>query len=343
MWWVIENLDSTLVRIGGADITPLSIFFFVATLVVAIVVARLARKGIARFFRRRRGTRVGLGYSLGRIVQYVIVLIGFLVGLNGLGIDLTAVAAVGAILTVGIGFGLQNIAQNFISGLILLIERPVQKGDFVVIGDTVGTVHDISMRATRIVTRDGVAIIVPNSALITGRVENQSAPTSKYRVRIRVGVAYGSEVERVRSTLCEVGAAHPAVLEDPPPKVFFLSFGDNAMVFELAVWLDDPQPEPAVTSDLRFAIEAAFRQRKIEIAFPQLDVRLRSGLEVLQGEQPPAEPRRGNGERASEAPLPQVVDTSREEKRTIERVRREFEEVEREQHRPEGRAADAEE
>lgn len=178
-----------------------------------------------------------------------------------------------------IGFGLQNIAQNFASGIILLVERPVQKGDFVDVGDAVGTVEDIAMRATRILTRDGVQIIVPNSELVSGRVVNRSAPTTRSRVRVNLGVAYGSDTERVRDTLLAVAAAEPRVLRDPPPAVFFKDFGDSALVFDLAVWIDTPQLEFVITSDLRFAIDRSFRETGLVIAFPQKDLHLVSGLE----------------------------------------------------------------
>jgi small-conductance mechanosensitive channel len=160
--------------------------------------------------------------------------------------------------------------------LILLIERPVQKGDFVKVGDTVGTVDEIAMRATRVISRDGIAIIVPNSELITTTVVNQSAGTHKYRTRVKVGVSYNSDVNVVRDTLLEVARTHADVLAEPAPHVFFREFADSALTFELCVWLSDPQRDPFVTSDLRFAIDDAFRRRNIGIAFPQLEVHLRN-------------------------------------------------------------------
>jgi small-conductance mechanosensitive channel len=220
-----------------------------------------------------------MAYALGRILQYLVVTFGVLIALDTMGFSLKALAAAGAVLAVGIGFGLQNIAQNFASGIILLIERPVQKGDFVDVGDAVGTVEDIAMRATRILTRDGVQIIVPNSELVSGRVVNRSAPTTLSRARLTVGVAYGSDTERVRSALLAVAAAEPRVLRDPVPSVFFKDFGDSALIFDLAVWIDKPQLELMITSDLRFAIDRAFREAGLVIAFPQRDLHLVSGLE----------------------------------------------------------------
>jgi small-conductance mechanosensitive channel len=208
-------------------------------------------------------------------VQYAVITAIVLVGLDNFGISVASLAALGAFLSVGVGFGMQNIVQNFVSGLILLVEQPVRRGDVVKTGDVVGVVDDIAMRATRIITRDGASIIVPNSELITGRVFNLSAPTTIYRVRVSVGVAYGSDTALVRDTLRSVAKQHPRVLETRPPEIYFRDFADSALTFELCVWLDDPQAEPVVTSDLRFAIDAAFRAAGIEIPFPQRDLHIK--------------------------------------------------------------------
>ncbi len=333
MHWILGHLDKAVFRISGTTVTLLTLVVALAIVVVTLVLARFARKGVEAWFRRGKHDTAGVGYSVARIVQYLIILGGLFIALNTLGVRLTALAAVGAILGVGIGFGLQNIAQNFVSGVILLVERPVRKGDFVVVGDTVGTVQEISMRATRVVSRDGVSIIVPNSELVSNRVLNQSQPTATYRVRIGVGVAYGSDVELVRSTLLDVANAHPAVLHTPPPTVFFRNFGDSSLDFELAVWLDDPQPEPAVTSDLRFAIDGTFREREINIPFPQRDLHIIDGLEMLR--------RGGKAEaKRAQAPAPMgeaphaqpvVRDTTADEKAAHEHVTHEMEVAAREQ------------
>ena len=190
MEWFVKLFKTEILRVSGAPITPVTLIFFVGTILVAALLGRLVRQMIRRFFIRRDGAaNEGLAYALGRIAQYLIFVVGFLMALENLGISLATLAAFGAVLTVGIGFGLQNIAQNFICGLILLIERPVQKGDVVVVSDNLGTVEEIAMRATRIVTRDGVTLIVPNSEFITAKVVNRSAPTPVCRVKVTVGVA----------------------------------------------------------------------------------------------------------------------------------------------------------
>jgi small-conductance mechanosensitive channel len=274
--WLLHHLRFPLFSLSGRPVTLLALFALLVTVVVSVLAGLIARRALQRLLLRRGTAEKGLAYALGRIAQYVVVVSGVLFGLDNVGLSLTTLATVGAVLTVGIGFGLQNIAQNFISGLILLLERPVQQGDFVSIGDLIGRVDEIALRATRVISRDGVAVIVPNSVLITATVINLSAGMPNYRARVKVGVAYGSDLAKVRDLLLELAAAHEEVLADPAPHVFFRAFGDSSLDFELTVWLADPQHDPYVTSDLRFAIDAAFRLRGIEIPFPQRELHFRA-------------------------------------------------------------------
>ena len=273
MFHALVFLREELFRISNTPVSLLSLILFAAGVVVTLLLARGLRSGVTRFLTKGSGTPTGMAYAMGRIAQYAVGTGGVLVCLDTLGLDLGTLAAFGAVMSVGIGFGLQTITHNFISGIILLIERPVQKGDFVVVGDVVGTVTEIEMRATKVVSRDGVAMIVPNSEFISARVVNQSHPTSRKRVQIRIGVAYGSDTSLVRDTLIAIALEHPKVLHDPPPVVFFRSFGESTLDFDLAVWLDHPEPEPVVTSDVRFAIDRVFREKEIRIPFPQREVR----------------------------------------------------------------------
>jgi len=280
MEWLSRFFTTELFRLSGTRVTAMTLALFFFTLLMAAVAGRLVRRMIDRFFSRRGAQSAGLSYALGRIAQYTIFVAGFLIGLENVGISLATLAAFGAVLTVGIGFGLQNIAQNFISGLILLIERPVQKGDVVVVADTIGTVEEIAMRATRILTRDGVTILVPNSEFITAKVVNRSAPAPTCRIRVNVRASYQSDPRQVRATLLEVAASQPLVLKDPAPAVLFKDFGAIAMEFELATWVADPLHEPPVSSDLRFAIEEAFRQRNIQIPIMPTDPQPRVGTDL---------------------------------------------------------------
>lgn len=271
------RFDEPLFVLGGSAVTVASVVSFIVFVTVAFAASWLLRRSLQRVY-RRRGVDEGVQHALDRLLHYGVVALGAFLALENLGVSITALAGLGAVLAVGIGFGLQNIAQNFVSGLILLLERPVKKGDFVEVGDVRGTVRDIRARATVVTTLDNVDIIVPNGQFITEPVTNETYGDRRVRVRIKVGVAYGSDTRRVRDVLLSVAAASPDVLDDPVPQVLFRDFGESSLDFELLGWLADPRQENPATSELRFAIDRAFRANGIEIPFPQRDLHVRSGL-----------------------------------------------------------------
>lgn len=271
---LLEQLDVELFKLGDTPVTPMSLLIFIGTCVLSVALAGALRRGLQRLIDSRRPDAEGLSYALGRMVQIVVVILGVLISLETLGLSLTTLTAVGATLSVGIGLGLQSLAQNYVAGITLLVQRPVQKGDFIIVGETVGEVDEISLRLTRVITRDGIAILVPNSELVSTKVTNITRPTDVYRTRIDIGVAYGSDLEAVKACLLEVAKAHELVLDDPKPEVFFVGFGDSSLDFQLCVWIDDPQRESRIASDLRFGIDAGFRRDGITIPFPQRDLHL---------------------------------------------------------------------
>lgn len=270
------RFDQTLFVVGGTAITVASIVSFVVFVVLAIVASHLLQRALERVY-RRRGLDEGVRHALGRLLHYVIMGVGIFLAMDNLGISVTALAGLGAILAVGLGFGLQNIAQNFVSGLILLLERPVKKGDFVEVGDVRGTVRDIRARSTIVTTLDNVDIVVPNGQFVTESVVNQTFIDRRVRIRIEVGVAYGSDTDLVRRTLERVAGEHAEVLRDPLPLVFFENFGESSLDFALLFWLGDPLLRPRVSSEIRFGIDRAFREAGVEIPFPQRDLHLRTG------------------------------------------------------------------
>jgi small-conductance mechanosensitive channel len=272
----ILGFDRYLFTVGGTQVTVASLTSFFIFVTVAYLFSKALQRALRRIY-ARRGLEEGVAYSLNRLLHYAILALGIFLGIDNVGISVTALAGIGAILAVGIGFGLQNIAQNFVSGLILLLERPVKKGDFVVVGDTRGTVREIHARATVITTLDNVDILVPNGQFITETVINQTYQDRMVRLRVDVGVAYGSDTELVRRTLREVATAHPAVVRKEETSILFQDFGDSSLDFSLFVWVDNPLVQNRVASELRFAIDQAFRERDIEIPFPQRDLHLRSG------------------------------------------------------------------
>jgi small-conductance mechanosensitive channel len=258
----------------------------VVTLLAAALVmaaAFLISKRLQATIRRRVLARLhldpGLELSILRFIHFAVLGLSFVFALQMLHVDLTGLAVVAGILSVGIGFGLQNLASNFISGLILLIERPITVGDHVSAGDVDGIVRAINVRSTEIVTDDNISIIVPNSEFVSGRVVNWSHGDPKLRLRLAVGVAYASDVEHVRGVLLDVAGRCPDVLADPPPGVDFVRFGPSSLDLELLVWIADPRLRESVTSALHFVIRAAFLEEGIEIPFPQYDLHFRADAE----------------------------------------------------------------
>ncbi|MBD1860115.1 mechanosensitive ion channel domain-containing protein [Trichocoleus desertorum] len=211
------------------------------------------------------------------ITKYTLIFIGSIVLLQIWGLDITSLAIVASALGVGIGFGFQDIAKNFGSGVVLLFERPVQVGDFVEVGEYQGTIERIGARSTIIRTLDQISIIVPNSRLLEGEVKNWTYHSSIVRLHLPVHVAYHSEPNLVRLTLLEATKAHRGVLTVPPPQVWFQGFGEHALNFELLVWTAEPSKQFFLKSELYFRIEALLRQRQIEIPLPQRDLHIRSG------------------------------------------------------------------
>ncbi|RMH43548.1 MAG: hypothetical protein D6689_04875, partial [Deltaproteobacteria bacterium] len=259
---VHDVLDTELFTLSGVPLTVSSLLACALIILIGFALARIAGRGVFRSV-VKRGRAPGVAAAVDRIVRYSIFATAVFVALDTIGVNLTALFAGAGVLLVGIGFGLQNIAQNFISGLIVLLERPVKVGDFVKAGEAYGAIEHIGMRATRVVTRDATTILIPNSELITAQVVNLSIPTPQVRREVMVGVEYGSDTARVRDALLAVAAAHPDVLDDPAPEVHFRDFGASSLDFALLVWLRNPLDDLRVCSELRFAIDAAFRDAGI--------------------------------------------------------------------------------
>ena len=255
--------------------------FASAIITIAIILT------IGAWFRRRlestwlKHTRLDRGAreATVTITGYTVITIAFITGLSVAGFDFKSIALIAGALSVGIGFGLQNIVNNFISGLILLFERPIKTGDWVMVGNTEGYVKRIRIRSTEIQTFDRADVIVPNSELIASQVTNWMLHDSRGRARIPVGVAYGSDTQKVKAILEQVATDHPRVVTDgstPQPKVLFRGFGESSLDFELRCFIQDIDERLQVVSDLNFAIDAAFRENGVEIPFPQRDVHVRN-------------------------------------------------------------------
>jgi small-conductance mechanosensitive channel len=272
---ILQYLRTPLIVLSGTPVSPLTLVVALAIVIGSRIVAALAGRSLERVL-EARGIDRGLRFAAGKIARYVVIAIGVIVALGSIGVNMNAVMGAGAVLLVGIGFGLQKLAENFISGLLLLVERPVRKGDFLEVGGVLGTVEDIGLRATTVISRDGVAVIVPNANLITSVVLNHTVPTRSRRMWIKVGVAYGTDLDLAVRVLSELAATDDRIARDPAPEVRHQGFGDFAQQLALVVWLHDARDDLVVQSNLHFAIDRAFRKHGIVMPFPQHDVHVKT-------------------------------------------------------------------
>ncbi|HWP81023.1 MAG TPA: mechanosensitive ion channel domain-containing protein [Bacteroidota bacterium] len=237
----------------------------------------MLRRWIANRLLVKTSIHIGRRQAIATIVHYLVVVVGLLIVLQTAGIDLTTFNVFAGAIGIGVGFGLQNIANNFISGLIILFEQPIKIGDRIEVGEVEGDVTSIGARSTTVVTNDNISIIIPNSKLISENVINWSHNDNKVRFKIPVSVAYGTDVRLVEMVLLEVAHENKDVLEAPAPAVRFIEFGDNGLAFELRAWTDTlTHRKGLLISNLNFAIHEKFKEHKIEIPFPQRDIHIRT-------------------------------------------------------------------
>ncbi len=242
----------------------------------ALVVSWIVQRLLVEEVLAKRQVDLGVRHSIGRLVHYALIFIGFLFALLELGFELTKITLIISALGIGIGFGLQGIVNNFVSGFVLLFERPIKVGDYIQLGEQWATIKKIGLRATVVETFDRSEIVVPNSDLVSNQVTNWTLSHRMARIVIPVGVEYGSDVPLVKETLEECAMANSKVLRTPEPQVWFLRFGESSLDFELRVWISNIDEKFPVTSDLHQEIDRRFREAEIVIAFPQRDLHVRS-------------------------------------------------------------------
>jgi small-conductance mechanosensitive channel len=253
------------------------IISFGVTVWAAFLVSRFVNFALEEDVYPRVRLAPGIPYAISSLLHYVILFVGFLLAVSALGLDLTKVTIIGGAFGVGIGFGLQNVVNNFVSGLIILFERPVRVGDAVQIADVSGQVRRIGIRSSTVRTWEGAEVIVPNAMLVSDRVTNWT-PTDRWRrISLPVGVSYGSDPEKILEILRGVARGHPQVLSNPAPQPLFMSFGESALLFELRVWTDGLADWMQVRSELAVALNAALREAGHEIALPVRQVLIRHG------------------------------------------------------------------
>lgn len=271
----------------------LQIFLLVALLIAVFWISSRTKRFLFNRLLAQTGLDRSLQYAIAQIVSNIVLVVGIFFVLENTGIHLAALTVFAGAVGVGVGFGLQNIASNFISGLVILAERPITVGDRVEVAGIAGQVEHIRARSTVIRTNDNIMMIVPNTKFIDSPVTNWTYTDRRVRFRIPVGVAYGSDIAKVRETLLAVGRENPNTLREPAPSVFLKGFGDNAIDFELVVWSSEMSARPSrYRSDLNFAIVEKFREAKIEMPFPQRDLHVREGVLKVEGLEQAVTPKR---------------------------------------------------
>ena len=255
------------------------IFLLIALLIGVFWFSSGTKRFLFNRFLAQSGLDRSLQYAIAQVVSNIVLVVGIVIVLENTGIHLAALAVFAGAVGVGVGFGLQNIASNFISGLVILAERPITIGDRIEVAGIAGQVEHIRARSTVIRTNDNIMMIVPNTKFIDSPVTNWTYGDRRVRFRIPVGVAYGSDVDKVRDALLAVAHENSHTLKEPAPSVFLDQFGDSSIDFKLMVWSSDMSARPSrYRSDLNFAIAEKFREAGIEFPFPQRDVHIRDGV-----------------------------------------------------------------
>lgn len=268
--------ETPIFKVGDKAITLSSLITAVLLVVVSIVISKWVRAALKRRVLARVKMEPGLEYAFLRFVHYLIIVVGAYIGLTAIGLPLGALVGLLAVLGVGIGFGLQNLASNFISGLIMLIERPVKVGDRITVEDVWGDVTQINLRTTVVTTPDNVSIIIPNSKLLENNVTNWTYGDRSVRIRVPVGVAYGTDPDLVTEILVEAANHNPRVLDEPAPSVWFEEFGDSSLNFLLLCWIPSADLKEVLNNELNREINRLLKENGVEIPFPQRDLHLRS-------------------------------------------------------------------
>lgn len=276
MWKDIKEIFTNPIYSNKFGEFSLDLFFYSLMIILgAFIFSRILNRMLKKKYYEKNKLDIGVQAAYNRILHYTIMIVAFIVALSTMGFNLSVLMASSAALLVGIGFGIQNIANNFISGIVLLFERPIKVGDFIEVDGFLGTVREIKGRCTKIETNDNITIIVPNSTILEHNVINWSY-TSNTRIEIPIGVAYGSDLQHVKNVLIEVAKGHQAINTIPEPTVFCDKYGDSSIDLSLLVWIKNQAQFKLIKSDLNFAIDLAFKKNNIEIPFPQRDLHLKS-------------------------------------------------------------------
>ncbi|TAH35268.1 MAG: mechanosensitive ion channel [Planctomycetota bacterium] len=289
---VREILEVPIFKLGEAQITLWSALYLALLVVLLFYASGRLRRWLAERALTRTRLDAGARQAVASLTRYAVLLLGLLVILQTVGIDLTTLNVLAGAVGIGLGFGLQHVISNFVSGLIILFKRPIRVGDRIEVDEIEGDVVKIGARSTTVLTNDGIAVIVPNSKFITENVVNWKYSGDAVRFRVPVGVAYGSDLRLVERLLLEVAAQNVDVLEEPMPAVRFVAFGDSSLDLELRVWSSTlVHRKGQLVSALNYAIHDKFCAHGVEIPYPQRDLHIRSGTLERHGGQ--GEPQTG--------------------------------------------------
>jgi len=279
---ILDWLSKPFFAFGDIQLTTLNVIHIVIILAIAWWISKLGRRGVERLSTMRPNMNRASVYTLNRLLHYVVMTVGFLIGMSAIGIDLSKFALFASALGVGVGFGMQTLVSNFLAGLMLLFEKSLKVGDYIELeSGIVGEVREINIRSTVITTNDNIDIVVPNSVFVNGHVMNWTMRDVYRRIHVPFGVAYGTNKDLVRKAVLEAATTVSHTLsndEQRKPQVWLTGFGDSSLNFELIVWLtSDAVKRPgAVQADYLWAIETALGKYGIEIPFPQRDLHVRS-------------------------------------------------------------------
>lgn len=275
-----EFLKYPILKTKTVEISIWAIFIFSLIIFISRFIAKKTSELVIFKILNKEQFELGRKDAIAKIISYVIYILGIMIALQTLGINLSALLAGGAILAVGIGFGVQNLVSNFISGILILFEQPIKKNDFVEVDSVLGVIDEISIRSTTIRTLDNITIIMPNSKFITEKVINWTHNENKSRISIKIGVSYNSDINLVEKLLLEVANKEEFVINEPKPLVYFNEFGDSSLNFELLVWVVEPIRHRFIKSKLNFAVFNSLKSNNIEIPFPQRDIHIKSGSKI---------------------------------------------------------------
>jgi len=277
-------LSVPIFTFGESQLTLWTLLYFLVFLLILIYISGKLKGWVSDRLLARTSMHIGMRVAVGSIIRYVVVVVGLLILLQTAGIDLTTLNVLAGAVGIGVGFGLQTIANNFISGLIILLEGPVKIGDRIEIGNVEGDVTRVGTLSTSVVTNDNITIIIPNARLISDNIINWSHNGEQVRFKIPLSVAYGTDIKLVEKLLLEVAAGDEDILDTPPPSVALLEFGDSGLRFELRVWSGTlTHRKGRLISKLNVALYERFQKHGIEIPFPQRDIHIRSDATGKRG------------------------------------------------------------